>query len=64
MCGSAAGLAAKLTVYPLDMTKKRLQIQGFQYGRTGFGQTHSYTGYVNDVREKNRKKRLRHTDMG
>lgn len=50
MCGSASGLAAKLVVYPLDMTKKRLQIQGFQHGRAGFGSNPTYTGFIHCVR--------------
>ncbi|XP_034176577.1 mitochondrial thiamine pyrophosphate carrier [Osmia lignaria lignaria] len=37
MSGSAAGLLAKTAIYPLDLSRKRLQIQGFKHGRTGFG---------------------------
>jgi hypothetical protein len=37
LCGSLAGICAKTFVYPLDMARKRLQIQGFQHGRVGFG---------------------------
>ena len=37
LCGSVAGICAKTFVYPLDVARKRLQIQGFQRGRVGFG---------------------------
>ena len=46
VCGSGAGLCAKLIVYPLDLTKKRLQIQGFEHGRKGFGQNVAYHGML------------------
>ena len=38
LSGVLAGLAAKTAVYPLDVAKKRLQVQGFQQHRHGFGQ--------------------------
>jgi solute carrier family 25 thiamine pyrophosphate transporter 19 len=37
MCGSLAGLVAKVVVYPLDLSKKRLQVQGFEEARLHFG---------------------------
>ena len=37
IAGSFAGLTAKTLVYPLDLVRKRLQIQGFEHGRKGFG---------------------------
>jgi len=37
LCGSLAGMCAKTFVYPLDVARKRLQVQGFQHGRVGFG---------------------------
>jgi len=35
--GFMAGVAAKTIVYPLDVSKKRLQLQDFVQYRDGFG---------------------------
>ncbi|XP_076291391.1 mitochondrial thiamine pyrophosphate carrier isoform X1 [Lasioglossum baleicum] len=48
--GSAAGLLSKTMVYPLDLSRKRLQIQGFQHGRKGFGSFFSCTGLLDCLR--------------
>lgn len=37
VCGFLSGLCAKTVVYPLDLCRKRLQIQGFQEARKEFG---------------------------
>ncbi|KAJ8958143.1 hypothetical protein NQ318_006080 [Aromia moschata] len=39
VAGSLAGLCAKTFIYPLDLAKKRMQIQGFEHGRKTFGKT-------------------------
>lgn len=44
--GVVAGLAAKTVVYPLDVVKKRLQVQGFHQHRHGFGQGRDYRGLL------------------
>ena len=41
---TSQGLSSKLSVYPLDTIKKRLQISGWQQGRQGLGTTPSYSG--------------------
>eukprot|EP00088_Acartia_fossae_P023639 TRINITY_DN2465_c0_g1_i6.p1 TRINITY_DN2465_c0_g1~~TRINITY_DN2465_c0_g1_i6.p1 ORF type:complete len:334 (-),score=62.71 TRINITY_DN2465_c0_g1_i6:297-1298(-) len=49
-CGALAGLSSKLSVYPLDTIKKRLQISGWQ-GRQGLGTTPSYSGTLHCARD-------------
>ncbi|XP_014470281.1 PREDICTED: mitochondrial thiamine pyrophosphate carrier-like [Dinoponera quadriceps] len=44
--GSVAGLISKTIIYPLDLAKKRLQIQGFQHGRKGFGKFFQCNGLL------------------
>ncbi|XP_023724089.1 mitochondrial thiamine pyrophosphate carrier isoform X4 [Cryptotermes secundus] len=46
VCGSLAGIGAKIFVYPLDVARKRLQIQGFQHGRVGFGKDFTCSGLL------------------
>lgn len=50
LSGSAAGLIAKTIVYPFDLARKRLQIQGFQHGRKGFGKFFQCNGLLDCLR--------------
>lgn len=38
--GFMAGIAAKTIVYPLDVAKKRIQLQDFIHSRNGFGKVY------------------------
>jgi len=49
VCGATAGMSAKAVVYPLDMIKKRLQVQGFETARQGFGETRHYNGVLHCI---------------
>lgn len=42
--GAVAGISSKLALYPMDVAKKRLQVQGFEAARSGFGRLHTCTG--------------------
>jgi hypothetical protein len=37
LAGSLAGFTSKICTYPLDLFKKRMQFQGFQEARKGYG---------------------------
>lgn len=50
LSGSAAGFIAKTIVYPFDLARKRLQIQGFQHGRKGFGKFFQCKGLLDCLR--------------
>ncbi|XP_014604508.1 PREDICTED: mitochondrial thiamine pyrophosphate carrier [Polistes canadensis] len=48
--GAVAGLMAKTIVYPMDLARKRLQIQGFKNGRKGFGKFFECKGLIDCFR--------------
>lgn len=50
IAGSAAGLLAKTAIYPFDLSRKRLQIQGFQQGRKGFGKFFECKGLTDCIK--------------
>ncbi|KAK9502720.1 hypothetical protein O3M35_011434 [Rhynocoris fuscipes] len=47
LAGSISGLVGKTAVYPLDLARKRLQLQGFQDARRGFGENFTCKGLIN-----------------
>ncbi|PFX29767.1 Mitochondrial thiamine pyrophosphate carrier [Stylophora pistillata] len=50
VCGAIAGFFSKGVIYPLDMVKKRLQVQGFQDAREIFGRVQKYNGMLDCFR--------------
>ncbi|KAH0541129.1 mitochondrial thiamine pyrophosphate carrier-like [Cotesia glomerata] len=46
LSGSIAGVLSKTAIYPMDLGRKRLQIQGFEHGRVGFGKFFHCGGLV------------------
>ncbi|OWF49792.1 mitochondrial thiamine pyrophosphate carrier-like [Mizuhopecten yessoensis] len=47
VCGAGSGIISKLIAYPLDMTKKRLELQGVEQIRKEFGAIRVYRGFIN-----------------
>lgn len=50
IAGSIAGFIAKTAIYPFDLVKKRMQIQGFQQHRTGFGKQMYCSGLLHCIK--------------
>ncbi|CAH0694296.1 unnamed protein product [Spodoptera exigua] len=50
IAGSIAGFVSKTAIYPFDLVKKRLQIQGFQQHRQSFGKQMYCTGLLDCVK--------------
>lgn len=51
LAGTFSGIIAKSCIYPLDLTKKRLQIQEFHEHRTTYGQNITTTGMFDCLRK-------------
>ncbi|EFN62832.1 Mitochondrial deoxynucleotide carrier [Camponotus floridanus] len=58
LSGSIAGFIAKTIVYPFDLARKRLQIQGFQHGRKGFGKFFQCNGLLDCLRVTVKEERI------
>lgn len=43
VCSFAGGIFSKICLYPMDLIKKRMQIQGFGEARKQLGKTHHYS---------------------
>lgn len=48
--GGVAGISSKLIMLPLDIVKKRLEVQGFEQARESFGRVGKYRGPVHCLR--------------
>lgn len=57
-CGAAAGMGAKIAIYPLDLIKKRIQVQGFEEARKPFGAVQIYRGFLNCIHVIFKKERI------
>lgn len=51
LAGTFSGIVAKSCIYPLDLTKKRLQMQQFHGSRTTFGKNITTSGMLDCLRQ-------------
>lgn len=58
LAGLSSGIIAKSCIYPLDLTKKRLQIQQFQGSRTTFGMNITTSGMLDCLRQTLKNERV------
>lgn len=58
IAGMFSGIIAKSCIYPLDLTKKRLQIQQFQSSRTTFGKNITTSGMFDCLRQTLKREKL------
>lgn len=58
LSGLSSGIIAKSCIYPLDLVKKRLQIQQFQASRTTFGKNITTTGMIDCLRQTLRDEKI------
>jgi solute carrier family 25 (mitochondrial thiamine pyrophosphate transporter), member 19 len=58
LSGLSSGIIAKSCIYPLDLVKKRLQIQQFQQSRTTFGKNITTTGMIDCLRQTLRDEKI------
>ncbi|KAK3754404.1 hypothetical protein QZH41_011184 [Actinostola sp. cb2023] len=49
VCGGVSGMLSKGLLFPLDIVKKRIQVQGFGVARATFGRVPEYNGLVDCV---------------
>uniref|UniRef100_A0A0A9W411 Mitochondrial thiamine pyrophosphate carrier n=1 Tax=Lygus hesperus TaxID=30085 RepID=A0A0A9W411_LYGHE len=50
IAGGAAGFVSKTAIYPLDLIRRRMQFQGFQDARIGYGKNFTCWGFVHCIR--------------
>lgn len=58
LAGMLSGIIAKSCIYPLDLTKKRLQVQQFHGSRMTFGKNITTSGMFDCLRQTFREERL------
>lgn len=58
IAGTVSGIIAKSCIYPLDLTKKRLQVQEFHTHRTTYGKNIMTTGMLDCLRKTFKEERI------